>query len=230
MRPFAAVQPLMRRVNNEDRWDFVGSCFRLWSPNQYITAAHCIQDAKPDQLKVFNVFPNGDFRCKNILRHPAADIAVIQIEGNVPKEYERFSITDKCDFGYPIHCFGYADDRMLTLCADNARVIGGIIQRQFVYNDGTYISPAFELSAPIPKGTSGGPAFLADDPQFAIGVAIASIQSQIVVSQLEYHEENGHCEKETISEITRYGVILNFGAKNIKAWLEDNLGGGKNNV
>jgi S1-C subfamily serine protease len=216
----------MRR-DKEDKWVFLGSCFRLWSPNHYITANHCVRDIESGHLKILNYFSDKDLQCVEIVRHSEADIAIIQIKGDIPKEYQRFKLADKWGLGSQIHCFGYVSDTMATLCAANARVIGGIIQREFVYNDGTYISPAIELSAPIPKGTSGGPAFFANDDEFAIGVAIATIESEVVVHGFEAYEENGHCEKERISEITRYGVILNFGHKDIKKWLEDNLGGKK---
>jgi S1-C subfamily serine protease len=223
MRPFAAVQPLMRR-NKKGDWIFAGSCFRLWSPNHYITANHCIQGAEPDHLKVLNVISGAqDLECSNVARHPAADIAIIQIEGDIPGEYERFKLADKWGLGGQIHCFGYVSDTMATLCAANARVIGGIIQREFVYDDGIYKSPAIELSAPIPKGTSGGPAFIAASPEYAIGVAIATIKSEVVVHGFEEYKENGHYEKERISEITRYGVILQFHVEIIR-WLEEKLG------
>lgn len=101
------------------------------------------------------------------------------------------------------------------------RVIGGIIQRDFTYVDGIYSSSVFEFSVPIPKGMSGGPAFIASKDDLAIGVAIATIKSEVVVSSFEEYGKNGTKERERISEIVRYGVVLRL--LTVKDWLEEIL-------
>jgi len=219
MKPFLAVQALGRGNPTNGKIDIVGSSFRLWSSNHFITAQHCVRNIEPSQLKIMNPLSDTHhFNCLAINRHAKADIAVLEVQGTIPEQLEKFKLSNKeASYGANIHCFGIMINLLET--GAPARVIGGIIQRDFTYKDGTYQSAALELSVPIPKGMSGGPAFFAHRDDIAIGVAIASIKSEVVVSEFEEYENDKLKEKERISEITRYGVILNLWE--VKSWLEE---------
>ena len=220
MKPYLAVQGLLR-CNKVGKPEIAGSTFRLWSSNHFITASHCVQDIEPAQLKIMNPLNNNhDLNCVAIHRHSKADIAVVEVEGPVPERFQKFKIT-RSDFSYgaPIHCFGIILDWEGSTDYAPARVIGGIIQRDFIYDDSVYKSPAFELSTPIPKGMSGGPAFLAVQADVAIGIAIATIKSEVVISSFEECENDEIKTRERISEITRYGVVLRL--YTVRDWLEE---------
>ena len=155
---------------------------------------------------------------------PTADIAVLQVKDNITQEFQRFKLSQKeYTLGAYVHCFGLLHDWMLNPNHEIApgRVVGGIIQRDFIHNDGLYVSPSLEFSAPIPIGMSGGPAFYAHKDDTVLGMAIGTIKSSVVVHQHTEYEDDKVKEKEKISEITRYGVILRL--LKFKDWLESIL-------
>ncbi len=219
MKPFLAVQILL--TNDEDGKNILGSCFRLHSKNHYITASHCVGTRKPQEISVLNCLDmENDLRCESIHRHPKSDLAIIKISGTVPDTFEQFKLVERDTFvGTQIHCFGVIPDWSKERGDAPCRVIGGIIQRDFNYKDGDFESPSLELSSPIPKGMSGGPAFIANAPEEAIGVAIASIYSEVIMYQFKEYENEKLKEREKISEITRYGVILRL--KPFEAWINE---------
>ncbi len=186
-----------------------------------MTADHCVRGLKTDQVQIMNPLDDySDFQCIYIHHHSQADIAISEVSGKIPKQFERFKLTEKdIVYGAQIHCFGmnldlFDDSRFNS----PARVIGGIIQRDFLYRDGVYESFVLELSTPIPKGTSGGHAFFANKDDTVIGMAIGTIKSEVVVSSFEEYENEKIKERERISEIIRYGVILRL--LKVKDWLE----------
>jgi hypothetical protein len=223
VKPYHNVQPLLRFDKIDKRWKIEGSCFRLWSSKRFITASHCVKDAESAQLKVMNVLSDkDDLECKTIYRHPKADIAILEVQGEVPSQFGQFKLVEKdYSLGLQVHCFGMLADWEGSSHYAPARVIGGIIQRGLTYTDSLYSSSAMELSVPIPRGMSGGPAFIASKDDTVIGVAIGTLKSEIVVSGFEEYEKNGVKEKERISEITRYGVILNLFS--VEDWLKEML-------
>jgi len=225
MKPFAAVQALLKYSSEENKYEFCGSCFRLWARDYYITARHCINGSTPETIKVLNCL-NDDLLidCVAIHEHPTADISILQVKGCVPQEFQRFRLSqEEYKLGTNIHCFGLLHDWMRNPNHEMApgRVIGGIIQRDFIHNDGLYVSPSLEFSVPIPMGMSGGPAFFAHKDDIVLGMAIGTIKSSVVVHGYTKYEDDRVKEKEKISEITKYGVILRL--LQFKNWLESIL-------
>lgn len=205
------MQPIYISGEN-NKPEFAGSCFRLWADNHFITAAHCVEGSIPENICIFDIMQQKFLPCVNIFRHPSADLAVIEIAGQVSSKLEKFVLAEcKCTFGENVHCFGALSDWRKTFLIDeiaNARVIGGIVQRFFEHNSGQYSSPVFELSAPIPKGMSGGPAFNAKQSVIAVGVSIGTIKSDTIVSEIIEYEGEKQKVVEKISEVVRYGVVL----------------------
>jgi len=221
MKPFRAVQALMGYNSQKKKKEIIGSCFRLWAPNYFLTANHCVNELNPEQIQVMNCMDdNHDFQCIAKHQHSKSDIAILEVEGDIPEIFEKFKISEQ-DFAYgsQVHCFGMNID--WDTSGSPSRVIGGIIQRDFTYSDGKYESKALELSAPIPKGTSGGPAFFANKDDTVIGMAIGTIKSEVVISSIEQYEEQEVKMRERISEIIRYGVILRLYP--LKEWIESIL-------
>jgi len=208
MKPFKAVQPVLYK--DESSITILGSCFRLWSPSHYLTAQHVVDSFPEKNIFIMNPFDSsGDFYVKTIHKHLTADIAILKVDPIPDARFEQLKITDsEAKLGQDIHCFGIVWDLFQSRERSQFRVIGGILQRDLLYNDGNYKSEAFELSAPIPKGLSGGPAFLGQQPEIVVGMALATIQSEIQLSSITEIQENGKCFSERISEYTRYGIIL----------------------
>lgn len=217
MKPHCAVQALTHR-DAEKYLGVLGSAFRLWSPKHYITANHCIENLYPENIGVLNCF-GQDLQCKSVYRHPTSDIAVLEIGSDIPTEFEQFELADfDWYYGTEVHCFGMVCHYGGRPANELARVLGGIVQRDCTYEDGTYKSECVELSFPIPTGMSGGPLFIAHAPNKVIGMAIANIKSELVVSsQLEYKNQK-EIWSERVSEITQYGVALRLYP--LKEWFE----------
>ncbi len=215
MKPYAAVQPIFRKIPNEDKGEFAGSSFRLWADNHFLTAGHCVQDYIPENVGVFDKLQNKIFHCVNITRQPTADLAVLEIEGQLHPFYQKFKIAKvACTLGENVRCFGALRDWRYwnpdeSTGEAQARLVGGLVQRFFTHESQQYVSPAFEFSTPIPQGMSGGPAFNAKLDDIAVGVAIGTIKSSVFVSETVHeYEENGLKERERIEEVIRYGVVL----------------------
>ena len=221
MRPYAAVQALLQCTKDGKPERIAGSCFRLWSDTHYITAAHCVQNIVHDELRVMSCLrQSGDLQCVGVITHPQADIAILEVTGEMPDQFEKFGLYDK-DFcpGQQIHCFGMVCSSDGSFANVTQRIIGGITQRDFTYADGQYKSKVIELSAPIPIGMSGGPAFLAAKPNLAMGVAIATNQAEVVIARFADYENGNLREREKISEIVRYGVVLRL--YTVLDWLKE---------
>ena len=71
---------------------------------------------------------------------------------------------------------------------------------------------------------SGGPAFLDAQDNTVIGMAIGTIESSVVLSQVIEYEDDKLKESEKIKEIVRYGVILRLAE--YQYWLESILNPG----
>jgi hypothetical protein len=217
MKIFFFVQALFK-INVGKAPTILGSCFRVNDSNYYITANHCLDRLESKDLAVSNIFRNNDLLCSSIHRHDKADIAIIKVEGQIPKEYGNFNIVEADHFvGTTIHCFGMMEEGEHIKGDSPMRVIGGIIQRDFIHKNGPYESWCFEFSSPIPKGMSGGPAFLARNEKIVVGVAIGTIKQEVVISGFEEYQNGNLKQKERISEIIRYGVILRLNP--IKKWI-----------
>ncbi len=221
MKPYRAVQALIGYNSSKKKREIIGSCFRLWASNYFLTANHCVNGLKPEQIQVMNCMDdNHDFQCIAVYQHSKSDIAVLEVKGEIPEIFEKFKLSEQnFAYGSQIHCFGMNID--WDKSGSPGRVIGGIIQRDFTYSDGKYESKALELSVPIPKGTSGGPAFFANKDDTVIGMAIGTIKSEVVVSSFEEYEEKEVKTRERISEIIRYGVILRLDP--LKEWIQSIL-------
>ncbi len=220
MKPFAAVQPIFKTDNSKEP-RFAGSSFRLWADSFYFTAAHCLDGLNEDHVHVFNCTQHNYFETRKIYRHASADLAIIEIGGDIPKVFEKFKLApNQAYFGTNTRCFGLLDDWLEDREQKKApgRVIAGIVQRTFTHKDHLYTSLAFEYSEPIPLGTSGGPAFRSECDDTVIGMAIGTINSSIDVFQSVEYEDDKIKYREKISEITRYGVILRLAE--YREWIE----------
>jgi len=100
------------------------------------------------------------------------------------------------------------------------RLVEGVVQRHLHYiDDPMHKTPAIELSAPIPKGMSGAPAFFAQGNDVVFGLAIGSKQSAIVDYEYEHVLKNGHENHVLRERIAEYGLVADM--FEVKEWLID---------
>lgn len=86
MELIRAVMPLLVRD------EYSGSCFRLWNPNYFITARHCLGNCLPSDIEIINTSTNdlAVVKIEKITGHPQADIVILKAEGNLQKDKNQF--------------------------------------------------------------------------------------------------------------------------------------------
>jgi len=181
--PLASTGMLTERNSSA----FLGSCAIYVKPELALTAAHCVRHLQPSDIKVILPAWEGTADVLAVHCHPRADLAILRIKHD-PVEYASLlpelpfsglgNLTgvgaDFCAYGFP-EFQAWDDDKPEA----TGRLFKGHIQRLFTYKDHTknYEYVAGEMSIPSPRGLSGGPLFLADDPDKLIGIAAANIYS-----------------------------------------------------
>jgi hypothetical protein len=68
---------------------------------------------------------------------------------------------------------------------------------------------------------SGGPAFYPSKPERVMGVALGSLESEVVIHTVGEYESEGVTERERISRIVEYGVALRL--QPLRDWLSEVL-------
>ncbi len=222
IKPYSAVHLIILRRNNNA--NILGCCFRIWSDNHFLTASHCICDYPHDEIFIFDPTKEDEWYIPviNYKLHENADIAIMEIDNYDLKQFYKFSIT-KIDLslGHPLHAFGHVKG----LIGNSFRIVPGFSMRDFIFKDNInkYEYSAIELSAPIPKGTSGAPVFSAWPPNQLVGIATGSHNSEIELRNITIYEDDNKIEKEKISEFTRYGIVLDI--LKVLPWLKENIPG-----
>lgn len=218
-KPARAVLPLGIRKGIDHGWEYGGSTFRLWNPKCFITAAHNIADIESSNILVVYPFePEEDLKVVNVTRHPTADLALLWLDEEPYSDIQSFHEIMGFYFGLSIWTFGLAS---LDLGGGKRefiqRALSGNIQRRFIYESPLYSYNAIELSTPIPKGFSGAPVYSVADPRRVVGVATATIETEM----LEVYEVPEHRnDKRTLDKI-QYGVCVYL--HRIEQWLNDNI-------
>jgi S1-C subfamily serine protease len=180
--PLASTGMLIERETQT----FLGSCAVYGSPRCALTAAHCIASFDPESINV--VLPQwGIARVVAAHSHPKADLAVLRIE-HEPGEFD--SILDEVPFesvvplrgvGTDFGAYGFPEHRDWgsDTSAATGRLFKGHFQRLFEHVDPAgYSYAAGEMSISSPRGLSGGPLWLLDDPDKLVGIAAANVYSE----------------------------------------------------
>ena len=220
MKPYARVQPIVTVDPNGRYTSICGSAFRLWSPGHYVTAAHCVAGLDPTSCRILAT-EDQDIGVESICFHHTADVALLTVDpATVPEQFEVFANLTDTNLGQQMHCFGFVAKSAQGPVTP--RVISGIVQRHFEHCDASFRSPAIEIGVPVPKGMSGGPIFLSISTDSVAGVAVGSVESEVIVHGLEEVQQDGATYRERISRITEYGVGVRL-AK-LEEWLKEKLG------
>ena len=95
------------------------------------------------------------------------------------------------------------------------------MQRRLTYTAGSRTSPVLELSSALPQGMSGAPVYIPRYPPLVVGLALGTVESEVVVHAVEEFESNGIRERERVSRIIQYGIALELVA--VSEWLRSQL-------
>lgn len=207
---------------------FVGSCFSLWHPNFFVTAAHCLRNAEPKKLLINNPYEGADpRRVEEVTKHSHADLAVLRVAdgGSVTEPFQRVVLIDALGldyyaFGYPEDVFGQ-DTRQPV-----PRSFTGYFQRFFAYQSRLgYTYQAGEMNIACPGGLSGGPVFSTYNVSSGVvyGVVTENLQSFTTLDTIEEIELGGNRSRLTYREVINYGICLMLGA--YEDWLRGHIPG-----
>jgi len=191
---------------------FLGSCFAFRHSNTFLTAAHCVEGIRPEDLIVECPRARTDYKAESIDAHPSADIALVRLDEKVWAEgmAPMPGITPDPAWGEDFVAFGFPED---VLGEDPSqpvpRVFKGYVQRVFPYDGPSrYRYRAAELNIPCPAGLSGGPLFSTVISGQVMGLVTENRESATAVGRIE----EAISERERITRIERnvihYGVAL----------------------
>ena len=87
---------------------FLGSCFAFRAPDYWVTAAHCIGDLEGNQLGVFSPTGMPLKVARRVIRHPTADIAILNVVRETAEGVEPFwGTAGNYGLGEDFFAFGY---------------------------------------------------------------------------------------------------------------------------
>ncbi|WP_426624485.1 S1 family peptidase [Leifsonia sp. McL0607] len=190
-----------------DRSSLLGSCAIFQQRHILLTAAHCIPD--DTALELVAVLPGdvGARRIREVVLHPAADLAVAFLEPQDPEPLAPQVFTDVDStlteggdfyaFGYPVEGTGKPVGRFFK----------GHFQRYFEYEDSSgrnYF--AGELSIPAPGGLSGGPVSAAHSPNRLAAIVTANVESYVIVDSVSEVDDDGKQYREESRRVISYGI------------------------
>jgi hypothetical protein len=220
MNPLLATGLVMRAESRGDT--LLGSCFAIRDSRVFLTAAHCIGELEARSVVVRSAGIPERRLVLHIVRHPSADLALLEIpkadeEGAEPFVYavSNWSLgEDFYAFGYPEDLFGEHQGR------PTPRLFKGHFQRFMpTYKSKlSYVYVAAELSIPAPAGLSGGPLFRPGAP-VVLGLVTENLESTTYLDSVEEVLKDGRTTRTTFQKVITYGVALMLSP--LKEWLND---------
>lgn len=197
------------------RW-MIGTCFAFRNSTRFLTAAHCV-DEDVGGLSIWCPLlrPDSSFAVTNVVAHPTADIAMIQVSENEHSQLiEPMIDHGKIDLADDYLSYGYPDHSDHLGRIPVGRAYRGYLQRAFDFRSHLgYSYEAGEVSVPVEGGVSGAPLFIRSYEgttllgPVAIGVATENVDSRVVVG---FYDEVGEGEQEPTPRretlTTRYGL------------------------
>jgi hypothetical protein len=229
--PTSATAQLMRSGPGGGFSVFGGTCFGFRHPDYYLTAAHCIADAGPEDVLVSQSAPSSSPNAlsvrlvgvSEIFRHDEADLAVLKVNadvaGAIAAPFPGHLVAnhslgeDFMAFGYPESVYG-PDARRAT-----ARLFKGHYQRFFGHQSHLgYHYHAAELSVGCPAGLSGGPLFRPEAHSVVVAVASENIES---ATSADFEEESAGEVTTVYRRVLTYGVAVLL--EPLRSWLAETI-------
>jgi hypothetical protein len=222
-RPFHSVA-LVLGTENPRRPVFLGTCFAYRSRLRFLTAAHCVGEIPASQLTILLPLSEHDdiIGVDEIIRHPAADLAVLAVSSRVSDEVLPFvGLSAIHTWGHPVDALGFPEDSDFRPTPEpvqpTARYFSGTIQRFYTHTSVMgYIYQAGELSFGAPSGLSGGPVFTPQETDRIVGVVAENRDTTTHIPSARERTEGGASCADR--EVIRYGVFVSL--TSVSPWLD----------
>jgi Trypsin-like peptidase domain len=226
--PVLATSRLHLRTEN-GKAPVLGTCFAFRHPKYFLTAAHCITDAKPEDVIIAGEDRSKLGLVKRAILHPSADLAILEIDRDdmdeLPNYFRRAA--PRPQMGMNFFAYGYPT---IEVNKFGPRVFSGIFQTFHSHVSHMHMGDskktkyrylAGELSTPAPRGLSGGPVFRSENPDEVLALVTENLEVGTIIDTVERVEENGERFSLETSRIILYGlsVILT----EVEDWLVANI-------
>ena len=215
---------LLFRTFDDDRCEFLGTCFAYRSSSRFITAAHCLEGVPCENLKIMPFHNHILHNVHDYEIHPEADFAIIRMDMFLA--VHEFNPFVDClavnGLGMDFAAFGFPEDSMGPNKGQSTpRLFKGHIQSVMHYHSSSfpqYKYEASELNIACPRGLSGGPIFSVYEPQKVIGVVTENLEASTIIFEEEKHSSGEHVYYQKYVE---YGVAVLLDP--IKDWLNEKI-------
>ena len=202
---------------------FAGTCFGFRQPHFLLTAAHCIGslDLRSISIGIASGTVSRGIDVYRIERHPAADLALIEILNVDMPLFDYFhDIEPHAEWGAELMAFGYPEDSGDSMVRPTPRFFRGHVQRKFWRSSHLkYEYDAIELNFSAPAGLSGGPVALAGNPGCVVGVVTENVRSSTLLESVEEETAPGYSVRNEIHAVVNYGVAVSLAEHT--EWLND---------
>lgn len=215
--PVAAVGMVTRASRGHA---VTGTCTAFRRPDYALTAAHCVEGAEAEDLRVFYLGRGGEMRTVEALTtHEVADLCVVKL-AQAPNDdlsgqsLEAFwgSVSNLAlgeefmTYGFPIE---EAESLGPMVAARSARLVRGYYQRFLEFGTGGgYQFLAGEMSVPAISGMSGSPLFRPGAFPMLTGIVVASLESRVETYSVTEVKDGLDTYVEKMSRITTNGIAL----------------------
>lgn len=206
----------------------LGTCFAFRNSRYFVTAAHVVEGVNPRDtiISVETAAEKITLVADSILRHPTADIAILQVDYDPPPSIRHFKSVIRPMLGQDFFAYGFpvmSDEGMRprvftgifqTFREHESQLLRSADRRRYRYFAG-------ELSIPCPPGLSGGPIFPRDRHDTILGVVTENHEEGTELHQSEEITENGKTFIIRTERVILYGMSVI--TSEIEAWLTDNI-------
>lgn len=208
-------------VQEGDRPLYRGTAFPFLRPGLWVTAAHCVRDARGrDALRLLQINP-GSFGTDGITRvsiHPELDLALLTSARPAAVPFPELG---RGQWGNEVSVVGYPEDLFLDRDGRNrprARLLKGHIQRVEQPGPEADREGDFELSFACPGGLSGSPVVLQGGRQ-VVGVVIGNRDSAVTEHVSEEVVTNGITRRTEVQRAVSFGSAADL--SRAAAWLAE---------
>lgn len=193
---------------------YLGSCFIFRYPGVTLTAAHVVKNQELSDLVVLfpgSRAPSTSFGVKNVIMHPSADFAIVEIDPPNERDitWAVHEIFDDRGLGLDLATYGYPQEWDAGKIIPIPRLLKGYAQRFFHYSSPLgYEYVAVEMSFGCPRGLSGSQIFNLQFPGRLYGIVSENIETSTERESTTEILDGVKEYKEVTHKVINYGIAV----------------------